>query len=214
MTHICVGKLTIIGSNNGLSPGRCQAIIWTNAGTLFNWTLRNKLQWNFNRNSYIFIQENTFENVIRKMTAILSRGRWVKCACNYQPISFCCGLGSPLLSGYISAGYHGVISAGERWWKWIPQIDGWLIRILRYGGEFTIHNYSDDVQCARCCISVDNLVLDLCKMCHSYVEMKMVNFDHCQCMLSLNGYYYLHGFGEILQPVSHHSHHSNTEEMS
>ena len=26
-THICVGKLTIIGSNNGLSPGRRQAII-------------------------------------------------------------------------------------------------------------------------------------------------------------------------------------------
>ena len=35
MTHICVGKLTIIGSNNGLSPGRRQAIIWTNAGILF-----------------------------------------------------------------------------------------------------------------------------------------------------------------------------------
>ena len=32
--HICVGKLTIIGSDNGLSPGRRQAIIWTNAGIL------------------------------------------------------------------------------------------------------------------------------------------------------------------------------------
>ena len=30
-----VGKLTIIGSDNGLSPGRRQAIIWTNAGILF-----------------------------------------------------------------------------------------------------------------------------------------------------------------------------------
>ena len=30
----CVGKLTIIGSDNGLSPDRCQAIIWTNAGIL------------------------------------------------------------------------------------------------------------------------------------------------------------------------------------
>ena len=27
VTHICVGKLTIIGSDNGLSPGRRQAII-------------------------------------------------------------------------------------------------------------------------------------------------------------------------------------------
>ena len=35
VTHICVGKLTNIGSDNGLSPGRRQAIIWTNAGISF-----------------------------------------------------------------------------------------------------------------------------------------------------------------------------------
>ena len=34
MTHIYVSKLTIIGSDNGLSPCLRQAIIWTNAGTL------------------------------------------------------------------------------------------------------------------------------------------------------------------------------------
>ena len=34
MTHICVGKLTIIGSDNGLSPRWRQAIIWTNARIL------------------------------------------------------------------------------------------------------------------------------------------------------------------------------------
>ena len=34
MTHIWVSKLTIISSDNGLSPGRRQAIIWTNAGIL------------------------------------------------------------------------------------------------------------------------------------------------------------------------------------
>ena len=34
VTHICVGNLTIIGSDNGLSPDRRQAIIWTNAGIL------------------------------------------------------------------------------------------------------------------------------------------------------------------------------------
>ena len=32
VTNICVSKLTSIGSDNGLSPGPCQAIIWTNAG--------------------------------------------------------------------------------------------------------------------------------------------------------------------------------------
>ena len=34
VTHICVSKLTIIGSDNGLSPDQRQAIIWTNAGSL------------------------------------------------------------------------------------------------------------------------------------------------------------------------------------
>ena len=32
--HICVSKPSIIGSDNGLSPGRHQAIILTNAGIL------------------------------------------------------------------------------------------------------------------------------------------------------------------------------------
>ena len=39
VTHICVGKLSIIGSDNGLSPSRCQAIFWTNAGILLIRTL-------------------------------------------------------------------------------------------------------------------------------------------------------------------------------
>ena len=40
VTHICVSKLTIIGSDNGLSPGRRQAIIWTKAGILLIGPLR------------------------------------------------------------------------------------------------------------------------------------------------------------------------------
>ena len=32
--HVCVGDLTVIGSDNGLAPGRCQTIIWTSAGIL------------------------------------------------------------------------------------------------------------------------------------------------------------------------------------
>ena len=34
MKYICLGNLTIIGSDNGLSPDRRQAIVWTNAGIL------------------------------------------------------------------------------------------------------------------------------------------------------------------------------------
>ena len=63
MTHICVGKLTIIGSDNDWS-GRHQAIIWTNAGIL--------LIGPFNRNWNIFIQENAFDYVVWKMSAIFS----------------------------------------------------------------------------------------------------------------------------------------------
>ena len=33
--HICINNLTNIGSDNGLSPGQRQAIIWTNDGILF-----------------------------------------------------------------------------------------------------------------------------------------------------------------------------------
>ena len=58
---ICVGKLNIIGSDNGLSPGRCHYLNqWWN---IVSWNLRNKLQWNLKWNSHIFIQENAFENV-------------------------------------------------------------------------------------------------------------------------------------------------------
>ena len=39
VTHICVSNLTIIGSDNGLSPGRRQAVFWSNDGILLNGTI-------------------------------------------------------------------------------------------------------------------------------------------------------------------------------
>ena len=77
VTHICISKLTIIGSDNGLSPGQRQAIIWTNAGTLLIRSFGINFSENFNRNLCIFIQENAFENVVSKLTAILSRPQCV-----------------------------------------------------------------------------------------------------------------------------------------
>ena len=68
VTYICVSKLTIVCSD---------AIIWT--CHIANWTPRNKLQRNLNRNSYIFIRENTFENIVWKMAAILFRPQCVNC---------------------------------------------------------------------------------------------------------------------------------------
>ena len=37
----------------------------------------DKVQWNFNRHSNIFIQENAVENVVWKMAAMLSRPQCV-----------------------------------------------------------------------------------------------------------------------------------------
>ena len=64
--YVTHSKLTIIGSGNGLSPGQHQALYLNQSWNIVNCTFRNKLQWNSNRNSNIFIQENAFENVVRR----------------------------------------------------------------------------------------------------------------------------------------------------
>ena len=71
VTHICISKLTSIGSDNGLLPGQHQAMIWTNVRILLIWTLGTKFSEILKRNSYIFIEENAFENVVWKMAAML-----------------------------------------------------------------------------------------------------------------------------------------------
>ena len=74
VTHICVGKLTTICSDNGLSPGRRQAFIWTIAGIL----LIGPLGTNF---SEVLIGIFTFS--IKKMSLKVSSAKWR---------SFCLGL--------------------------------------------------------------------------------------------------------------------------
>ena len=95
--HICVSKITIIGSDNGLSFGRRQAIICTQCWNNVSSTLGNKLQWNLNRNLYIFIQENAFENVVWKMAAILSRSQCVKVLSLPHSMLCTAQLGGPVL---------------------------------------------------------------------------------------------------------------------
>ena len=58
--HICVDEITIIGSDNGLSPGRHQAIFWTNARILFIEPLGTNFSEVLIENSNIFIHENAF----------------------------------------------------------------------------------------------------------------------------------------------------------
>ena len=83
VTDICVGKLTIIGSDNGLSPERRQAIIWTNARIL----LIGPLGTNF---SEILIEIQTFS--LKKIHLKMSSA--ICC-------SFCLGLN--VLSGKTEA---------------------------------------------------------------------------------------------------------------
>ena len=80
VTHICVGNLTIIGSDNGLSPGRRQAITWTNVGIL----LIGLLGTNFSEMS---IEIHTFS--FKKIHLKMSSGKWQQ---------FCLGLNVLMLS--------------------------------------------------------------------------------------------------------------------
>ena len=66
VTHICVGTSINIGSDNGLSPGRRQAIIWTNAGIL----LIGPLGTNF-REILVGIQTFSFRKMHLKMSSAL-----------------------------------------------------------------------------------------------------------------------------------------------
>ena len=74
VTHICVSKLTIIGSDNGLSPGWRQAIIWTNAGILL---IRN-----LGRN---------FSEILSKIPAFSSKKMHLKMS-SVKRRPFCLGL--------------------------------------------------------------------------------------------------------------------------
>ena len=96
MTHISVDKLTIIGSDNGLSPGWRQAIIWTRAGIL----LIGPLETNF---SEILIWVQTFS--FKKMLLKMSSAKW-------RP--FCPGfnvLNQAHLCHYIASSGHGMLTS-------------------------------------------------------------------------------------------------------
>ena len=67
VTHICVGNLTTIGSDNGLSPGRRQAITWNNVGILLIGPVGTHL-------SEILIGIQTFS--FQKMHLKMSSAKW------------------------------------------------------------------------------------------------------------------------------------------
>ena len=98
VTHICVSNQTIIGPYNGLSPGRRQAIIWTNAGIL----LIGPWGTNF---SEILISIQAFS--FRKMHLKMSSAKW-------RP--FCIGLNVLLMQdvGRIDQ-YQNAVKYNKAW---------------------------------------------------------------------------------------------------
>ena len=106
MTHICVSKITVIGSDNGSSPGRRQAIIWTSVGIL----LIGPLGTNF---SEILIEIYTFS--FKKMHLKMSSGKW-------RP--FCLGL-NVLKERHPTTGAMYILSV----WH---SVYGHVIKYLRY----------------------------------------------------------------------------------
>ena len=110
VTHICVSELTIIGSDNGLSPGRRQAIIWTNAVILSIGPLGT----NF---SEISIAIQTFS--FKKMHLNMSSAKW-------RP--FCLGLNVLALFGLVPT--VGMRDFGHQWsgnvWHYILVELNWM----------------------------------------------------------------------------------------
>ena len=72
-------------TTNGWDLATSGGVTWSTSSHYLNqcWNIvnsdiRNRLQWNLKRNSYIFIQENAFENVVCEMVTMLSRPQCVK----------------------------------------------------------------------------------------------------------------------------------------
>ena len=105
LTHICVSKLTIIGSDNGLSPGRRQAIIWTNAVIFLIRTLGT----NF---SAILSKIHAFS--FKKMHLKMSSAKWRPFCLGPNMMMLCCletYQGSP--ASHLRIGDHNVDKAGQ-----------------------------------------------------------------------------------------------------
>ena len=96
VTHICINNLTIIGSDNGLSPSRRQAIISTNAGIL----LIGPLGTNF---SDILIEIPTFS--FNKMHLRMLSAKW-------RP--FCLGLNVLMVNITIHVHVSAVVTMDNR----------------------------------------------------------------------------------------------------
>ena len=87
MTQIWVGNPTIIISNNGLSPDRRQAIIWTNDGILLIISLGTHLSEILSELRSFSFKKMYLKMSSAKMAYISSRAQCVKCDLKHQHIN-------------------------------------------------------------------------------------------------------------------------------
>ena len=76
--HICISRLTIIASDNGLSPGQHQAIIWTNPGMLLNGPLGTNFSEILIKIYAFSLKKMHLKILYAKMAAILGQPQCVK----------------------------------------------------------------------------------------------------------------------------------------
>ena len=112
VAHICLSERTIIGSDNGLSPDRHQAIIWTSAGIL----LIGPWGTNFIE---ILIGIHTFS--FKKIHLKMSSGKW-------RP--FCLGLNVLRIINSLRS-YKGIMS------NFVVSTACWWCKDVRFLGHFS-----------------------------------------------------------------------------
>ena len=99
--HICVNKLTIIGSDNGLLPDQHQVIIWTNAEIL----LTGPLGINFNE---ILIEIHT--SSFKKMHLKMSSAKWLPFCFRLNVLSRPCVISS------VDVSFNLILTGGSLWY--------------------------------------------------------------------------------------------------
>ena len=154
-THICVDKLTIIGSDNGLSSGRHQAIIWANVGILLIGPLRT----NFSE-ILIGIQTFSFKKMHLKMSSakwrpFVSASMWYPCAGKvmcWQP---------HFTRFYIPSNMRRSCREDKIDWHWSKACHMCIIR-------GTYYRLPVSIICVSMCHSLNGFIYQLLQ-CHHYV---------------------------------------------
>ena len=161
--HICGSKLTIIVSDNGLLPGRCQAIIWTNAGILLIGPLGTN-------SSDFFIKIHTFS--FKKMHLKRSSGKW-------RP--FCLGL--TVLN---TSPIHRTDTGSPLWLQMAWHL--MIINMFRQWGDFLFYKISSAINTSWAktgIFLVNYLAIQPCRNTISHQEVFQLHvLYHCGGMIS------------------------------